>query len=603
MAADQIHADDLTGGSGSVAAKKDDPGSVSAAAVDDGKRGKERVEINLNAEMNVESMAVVRYDGDGLEARDQGFRVGDIVWGKVKGHPWWPGQVYDPRDASEFALKHRQEGLLVAFFGDGASSWCLPSQLVPFVENFERMLGESPSKGFNNAVEKAVHEISRLVEVNSLCKCIRLETRVRLGRPVATSYGVKAGVPIPEVDVGRLPIPEFEPSRVLAELLGLAKSASFDSLLELAVLKSWVSAFSYSKFGGELCRYSDPVAIEGLEDSIRKLNAPTKGPEVDNDPSSPKVFSAKTDSQIKKQKSVSEILAKKNGSKARKRKSGVVKDGGGGVSSSGKRTTKREDEVPESREKANGATVLKKEVEDKVDGSEDGCSHRERKKSKYLSSPYITNKLAPQVDEPGNTTMDSEDPDFSAFAFDGNLDEKAEGLKKMTFSASDVDMEVGDVVLKIQSAAVDAFYLRKEGHLDSIWGFISAFRSLNYAQGTDYKAFNKFKKASHKRKSMATPSSSRPRRCSSKISSRRKLHAGKPEPPSSLPDDLVSDARAIREKLDTMAKSLESYGSRFSAEAKSSLKDEMQLVVEKVETVTEKVRSMAENASPPIGDQ
>ncbi|KAL2528967.1 uncharacterized protein Fot_21568 [Forsythia ovata] len=41
--------------------------------------------------------------------------------------------IYDPQDASSFAGKHiRMDRLLVAFFGDGSFSWCLPAQLIPF---------------------------------------------------------------------------------------------------------------------------------------------------------------------------------------------------------------------------------------------------------------------------------------------------------------------------------------------------------------------------------------------------------------------------------------------------------------------------------------
>ncbi|KAK9919260.1 hypothetical protein M0R45_027869 [Rubus argutus] len=25
-----------------------------------------------------------------------GFQVSDLVWGKVRSHPWWPGQICDP---------------------------------------------------------------------------------------------------------------------------------------------------------------------------------------------------------------------------------------------------------------------------------------------------------------------------------------------------------------------------------------------------------------------------------------------------------------------------------------------------------------------------
>lgn len=56
------------------------------------------------------------------------YSVGDYVWGKIKSHPWWPGRIYDPSDASEFAVKYRQTGrFLVVYFGDGSFSWCLPS--------------------------------------------------------------------------------------------------------------------------------------------------------------------------------------------------------------------------------------------------------------------------------------------------------------------------------------------------------------------------------------------------------------------------------------------------------------------------------------------
>ncbi|KAF2308521.1 hypothetical protein GH714_010316 [Hevea brasiliensis] len=46
-------------------------------------------------------------DWEGEENMEDGheFSVGDFVWGKIKSHPWWPGRIYDPLDASDYAKK------------------------------------------------------------------------------------------------------------------------------------------------------------------------------------------------------------------------------------------------------------------------------------------------------------------------------------------------------------------------------------------------------------------------------------------------------------------------------------------------------------------
>ena len=47
------------------------------------------------------------------------FSVYDMVWGKVKSHPWWPGQIFDLSDSSVEAKKHlKKDRHLVAYFGD-----------------------------------------------------------------------------------------------------------------------------------------------------------------------------------------------------------------------------------------------------------------------------------------------------------------------------------------------------------------------------------------------------------------------------------------------------------------------------------------------------
>lgn len=576
------------------------------------KRWKERGRINLNVDVTGEGMGIGRWNGERLEDQDHGFRVGDFVWGKIKSHPWWPGQVHDPRDASELALKHSQEGrVLVAFFGDGSCSWCLPSQLVPFVQNLQEKSTDCSSKSFVSAVQKAVDEIGRVMESKITCKCIPLEMRGHLARPMVANVGVRAGVLVPEVDMDRLPVPEYESADILAKVTDFAKSVSVGNVLQLAILRSWISSY-YAKHGSRPAVYTGPLVIEGLEDrnneetavknAVVPFTAPIQGPEPDEWISSPTVSSGKSQDpsddkiyQRRKQKSVSEIMEKKSIVKTPKTKSvdPEVEVGAsqGGLSTGNGGRKRRSDGtlvvIPNAIEVAHAENTCfdsKLELE---------STPRERKRSKYLSPPY-TNLIGRigcsrfdehmEVETVGRNSR-SASQDLSASATTGSeLDDEAEeNEKKMTFPASDVDVEVHELLLKLEFAAVDCLYLRKEGYLDSIWAFISAHRSSTYVHGSDNKIYQKCKTVNHKRKSSRKPRGTSCRRPAE-------------EPETSLPtDDLISDARVIRQKLDTMTAILENYCSRFSSDDKSCLKHEMKHLMENVETASEKVRVLAEN--------
>ncbi|KAD4586646.1 hypothetical protein E3N88_24247 [Mikania micrantha] len=87
------------------------------------------------------------------EEENHSFVVGDFVWGKIKSHSWWPGQV-----SMHLIMQHNGQ-LLVAYFGDGSFSWCSPSQLKPFLNHFQDMLCQSKSKKFVNAVHQVLEEV------------------------------------------------------------------------------------------------------------------------------------------------------------------------------------------------------------------------------------------------------------------------------------------------------------------------------------------------------------------------------------------------------------------------------------------------------------
>lgn len=100
------------------------------------------------------------------------FREGDMVWAKVKSHPWWPGQVYNPAFASAMARSKRKSGhMLIAFFGDSSYGWFIESDLVPFEPNYVQKSKQSTSRTFTKAVEESVDELGRRAALGLTCPC------------------------------------------------------------------------------------------------------------------------------------------------------------------------------------------------------------------------------------------------------------------------------------------------------------------------------------------------------------------------------------------------------------------------------------------------
>ncbi|EYU34720.1 hypothetical protein MIMGU_mgv1a002857mg [Erythranthe guttata] len=542
--------------------------------------------------------------------QDYVFRVGDLVWGKIRSHPWWPAQIYDPKDASEFALEIKQEGrFLVAFFGDGSCSWCSPSQLIPFVENFTEMAinySSTSSRSFRTAVESAVEEVSRLVELEMTCNCATEEKKTRLACcPVVENSGLKEGVLMPKVDFNRLSIPEFESKKLLEKVKHLAKSSRVENALENRVLKSWLSSYYCYKGGYDyhLAEYQEPLYIEGLEDKNKNgddvaddfsvpIEVPLMGPREDDGiifSSSPNKTAHK-----RKQKSVAELMGEN------------------------KNIT-----VPEETKKTSSHKRKKK-----TDAENGGAL--ERKKSKYLSPPYTNptwrvgnssfkttepaaesndkiTKIPPSVEnvaivekasEKNLTNGKLEEPEISVETTPKTIIKNDE--KKLTFNVSDVGASVSELLSEIQLAAVDHLHLSKEGSLDMVWAFVSALRSSTYLQGSDYKMYRKCKTRGKRKSRLSQLGDVKDDVIEKKAKSSDETKVddlGDDGQEQEEDDCLISDVGLVRQKLEIMTAIMENYYSKFSAEDKGSLKSEVKELMEKVETVSEKVRVMAENTS------
>ncbi|XP_058091817.1 uncharacterized protein LOC131237825 isoform X2 [Magnolia sinica] len=371
-------------------------------------------------------------DEDEADDVEGQFSVGDFVWGKIRSHPWWPGQIYDPSDASDFARKYRRrDRLLVAYFGDGTFAWCYPSQLRPFNRYFERMMKQSNTKSFLNAVEEAVGEVSRCVESEMTCSCTLEEIQVRLTRPMAVNAGIQEGKTIPQGHVDGLSIGEFDPANFIARLKDIASVVSVRDALELTVLKSRLSAFYGAKGYGELPMYHLPRGIMDLEDNAKsqlsdrndfdgQLIYLTQTPHEEDSLSSPVGPGAGKSGQSlsqkrpqisedkiyqRKKRSVAELMAGNLDSELEY--DGTVKDEGAvsgkpAVSSKDQKKTRLSAAPPAAEEEDSD---VEKDVAEEGKGiGKSASSSRKRKKAKHLvSSPssMAENKASDENDDAG----------------------------------------------------------------------------------------------------------------------------------------------------------------------------------------------------------
>ncbi|XP_028413231.1 PWWP domain-containing protein 2A-like isoform X2 [Dendronephthya gigantea] len=98
------------------------------------------------------------YANRGVQPRNhnQEMRVGDVVWGKVHGHPWWPGRILG-------ILCHASESeagfVKVAWYGSTTTSEISCSFLVTFQENFKQLFKKQKHGAYRRAVREAQQDL------------------------------------------------------------------------------------------------------------------------------------------------------------------------------------------------------------------------------------------------------------------------------------------------------------------------------------------------------------------------------------------------------------------------------------------------------------
>ncbi|KAE9593687.1 hypothetical protein Lal_00036593 [Lupinus albus] len=179
-----------------------------------------------------------------------GFEIGDMVWGKVKSHPWWPGHIYNEAFVSPSVRRTKREGnLLVAFFGDSSYGWFEPAELIHFDPNFAEKSQQTNSRTFLKALEEAVDEASRRSGLGLVCKC------GNTGNFRRTDVKGYLSVDVPDYEPGgfyssneiRKARSSFRPSEALAFAKQLALSPRDGDHGSIGYIKNKAMAFAYRK--------------------------------------------------------------------------------------------------------------------------------------------------------------------------------------------------------------------------------------------------------------------------------------------------------------------------------------------------------------------
>jgi hypothetical protein len=315
---------------------------------------------------------------------------------------------------------------------------------------------QSSSKNFVYAVENALDEVSRAVELETRKLYTQEKDQIEVPKP--DNAGIRAEANVPEGSIGKLLVSQYGAVKLLAVARDVACENSFDSLLEFAVLKSWISSIYFARGGYKLCSYSPPIKIDGLVDLSKNGNS-LEGEVIEKPADTAPEVSADKLYKRRKPKSIVEHmedldLYATTGSTAKKRgrKKKVVEEVSGkavsvkeekkvnagelevdltltSVSSTAKKRGRKKKVVDEVTEKAASGRKKKKvsaveaavdltltSVSSDGDGNDDddvkskdetekSSLSREKKKSRYLSPPYLILKKGTKN---SNSKKDSE---------------------------------------------------------------------------------------------------------------------------------------------------------------------------------------------------
>ncbi|XP_010464619.1 PREDICTED: uncharacterized protein LOC104745140 [Camelina sativa] len=197
----------------------------------------------------------------------------DLVWAKVRSHPWWPGQVFDASAATDKAKKHFKNGsFLVTYFGDCTFAWNDASRIKPFRQHFSQMAKQSSLPDFIDAIDFALEEVSRRIEFGLACSCISEEVYQKIKCQNIINPGIREdSSSIHGGDKVSSAI-FFEPANLVEYVKRLARSPSSDATDALQLVSQRARLLAYNRWKG----YTELPEFEILQGSVE--SAPKTSP-------------------------------------------------------------------------------------------------------------------------------------------------------------------------------------------------------------------------------------------------------------------------------------------------------------------------------------
>jgi len=82
------------------------------------------------------------------------FKIGDLVWARIKGFPAWPGKVIEPKQDVKRPADKKKNYLFIFFLGSENYAWVPEDAIWTYVENKERFTPtQRVPRGFKEAVD------------------------------------------------------------------------------------------------------------------------------------------------------------------------------------------------------------------------------------------------------------------------------------------------------------------------------------------------------------------------------------------------------------------------------------------------------------------
>ncbi|KAG1326275.1 hypothetical protein COCNU_01G002090 [Cocos nucifera] len=185
-----------------------------------------------------------------LEFWMHGFEIGDMVWGKVKSHPWWPGYIFNVHFAPPDVRRTRKQGhVLVAFFGDSSYGWFVPDELIPFDPYYLEKSKQTTSRNFVKSVDEAEDEVSRRAALGVTCCCRNAKNFRYFGFPGyvrvdVPGYERGADYSMKQIQVAR---DSFVPEDALSFLQQLAWAPLSEEPVGIDFIRSKARLLAYRK--------------------------------------------------------------------------------------------------------------------------------------------------------------------------------------------------------------------------------------------------------------------------------------------------------------------------------------------------------------------